>query len=85
MAFTKNTLWDKFRKVADLDSVSVNTIRRGVEHSVQENQVALANIKDIQSHSATTGSGAYYKTKPLVTATYMNLRHNSKLILLTVF
>ena len=69
---TKGSLWAKFSQVNNLDKASVNTIRRGLEHEVQSSPAALANIKDIQSHSQETGAGAYYKTAPLVRATFMN-------------
>ena len=69
---TKGSLWDRFVQVANLDKASVNTIRRGLEHEVQSSSEALAKIKDIQSHSQETGSGAYHKTSPYIRAEFMN-------------
>ena len=73
---TRGSLWQKYASVSNLDKASMNTIRRELEHKVQSSPVALSRIKDIQSHSQDTGSGAYDKTSPFFRACYMNFVSN---------
>lgn len=72
IAHTKGSLWSKFAEATNLDKSSMNTIRRGLEYEVQVSPAALARIKDIQSHSKETGSGAYDKTSPYRRACFLN-------------
>ena len=71
IANTKGSLWSKFAEASNLDKSSMNTIRRGLEYEVQVSPAALASIKDIQSHSKETGSGAYDKTSPYRRACFL--------------
>ena len=77
IANTRYTLWGKFAKVSNLPKASMNTIRRGLEYEVQKSPAALGRIKEIQSHSQETGSGAYNKLSPLVRACFMNQISNN--------
>ena len=61
----KGSLWDDLKTVTELDKVTMNTIRRGIEPTIQSNPITQARIKDLQSHSVSTGSGAYDKTSPM--------------------
>ena len=69
---TRGSLWEKYATVSGLPKATMNTVRRELEHKVQSSPVALSRIRDIQSHSQTTGSGAYDKVSPIFRATYMN-------------
>ena len=69
---TRGTLFRKFENATGLDSASVNTIRRGAEVHVFNSPAAAARVKDLQSHSAETGQGAYDKSAPLFRAAFMN-------------
>ena len=77
MTNTKGSLWHKFKIATGLDSSSCNVIRRGAEAQVLNSPIAAARVKDLQSHSASTGHGAYDKTAPIFRSSFMN--HLSKM------
>ena len=67
------SLWREFGEVTELDKTSLNAVRRGAEAHVQSSPMALNRNRDIQSHSASTGSGAYDKISPLVKCGFMHV------------
>ena len=72
MPYTRGSIWTKFSSESGLESVTMTSIRRELEHKVQSSPVARSRIEDIQSHSKDTGSAAYDKTSPFYRAIFMN-------------
>ena len=70
-------LW-KFGRVTGPEKPTLNSIRRGQEPLIQMSPAAKSRIKDLQSHSADTGSGAYDKTSPMFRASWSHFVSNKE-------